>query len=125
MTAPNVSVTTGPTRDLLISGTQPIADDEVTILAGAAFVRGTVLGRITASDKYTLSASAAGNGSEVPSAILLHDIPADVADRKASVAFTGQFNPDALTLGAGHTIASIRFALRQVGIFLKTMTKGS
>lgn len=125
MSDPNVTITTGPTRDLLISGTQPVADDEVTILAGAAYVRGTVLGRITASDKYTLSASAAGNGSEEPSAILLHDIPADVADRKASVGFTGQFNPDALTLGAGHTIASIRFGLRRLGIFLKSMNKGS
>ncbi len=123
MTAPNVALSTGPTRDLLISGTQPIADDEVTVLLGAAYTRGTVLGRITASDKYTLSASAAVDGSQTPSAILLHDIPADAADRKANVGFTGQFNPDALTLGAGHTIASIRFGLRQLGIFLKSISK--
>ncbi len=125
MTAPNVALTSGPPRDLLISGTQPIADDEVTVLLGAAFTRGTVMGRITASDKYTISASAAGNGSEAPSAILLHDIPADAADRKANVGFTGQFNPDVLVLGAGHTIASIRPGLRQLGIFLKSMLKGA
>ena len=42
----------------LIAGDFPQMQRTVTILTGATLVRGTVLGRITASDKYTTSLAA-------------------------------------------------------------------
>jgi len=105
--------------DVLFAGDYPRATKVVTITGAAALVRGTVLGRITASDKYLKSLSAAADGSQTPKAILAQDVDATAADVLAPVYFTGEFNEDALVLGAAHTLASIRDGLRQIGIFLK------
>jgi hypothetical protein len=108
------------TPDALFAG--DVADrvtKMVTIAGGVALLRGTVLGRITATDKYLTSLSAAADRSQVPQAILAQDIDATGGDVLAPVFFTGEFNEDALVLGAAHTLASIRDGLRQMGIFLK------
>ena len=107
------------TPDNLFAGDLPRATKMVTITGAAALLKGTVLGRITASDKYLKSLSAAGDGSQVPKAILGADADASGGDVLAPIYFTGEFNEDALTLGAAHTLASIRDGLRQMGIFLK------
>lgn len=106
------------TPDNLLAGDYPRATKVVT-LTGGAYTRGTVLGRITASDKYNKSLSAAGDGSQVPKAILAADTDASGGDVLGPIYFTGEFNEDALVLGAGHSVASIRDGLRQIGIFLK------
>ena len=105
--------------DVLLAGEQPRVSKVVTIASSAALLRGAVLGRITASDKYILSLSAASDGSQVPKAILAADADASGGDVTAPVFFTGEFNEDALILGTAHTLASIRDGLRQIGIFLK------
>ncbi len=54
--------------------------DEVTIASGADLTVGAVLGKVTASGKFILSAPAAGDGSETPVAVLLTDAAAATAD---------------------------------------------
>jgi Bacteriophage lambda head decoration protein D len=44
--------------------------DELTLISGQNLAAGTVLGRITASGKYTTYANGASDGSEVAAAIL-------------------------------------------------------
>jgi hypothetical protein len=105
--------------DNLFGGDFPVATDTVTIAKGQVQPRGAVLGVITASEKHVLSASAAGDGSEKPVAILAEDVDATDADVTAPVYLTGQFNSRALKLGAGHTIASAKAALRPLAIFIK------
>ena len=105
--------------DVLLAGDYARSTKVVTITGAAALVRGTVLGRITASDKYQTSLSAAVDGSQVPKAILAQDVDVTGGDLTAPIFLTGEFNEDALTLGAAHTLASIRDGLRQMGIFLK------
>lgn len=105
--------------DNLFAGGLPVSTRKVTIASGANLTRGAVLGLVTATGKYKLSAAAAGDGSEVPDCILLTDAAAAAADKDAMVAFTGEYNEAKLTLGAGHTIASIRQGLRKIGIFIK------
>ena len=105
--------------DNLIAGEYPCIQRVVTIATSAALTKGAVLGKITASGKYKLSASAASDGSEVPDAILAEDADASVADAQAVVYFAGEFNEDALTLGAGHAVASIRAGLRDKNIYLR------
>jgi hypothetical protein len=109
--------------DNLIAGDFPIATKSVTIASGASISRGSVLGIITASGKYKLSASAAGDGSQTPEAILLEDAAAASADVTAPVALTGEFNDNKVILGTGHTVASILAGLRNKSIFLKTPVK--
>lgn len=106
--------------DNLFAGSAEHVADSVTILSGQNLVRGAVLGKVTASGKYIESLSAAGDGSETPDAILLEDCDASAGDKVAPIALTGEFNQDALTIGTGHTAASIKDGLRNKGIFLKT-----
>jgi len=100
----------------LIAGDFPRISRKVTIQAGADLVAGSVLGQIAANSKYIVSLSAAGDGSETPTAILAEDAAAASADVEALIWETGDFNESALTVGTGHTIASIRAGLRALSI---------
>ena len=104
--------------DRLIAGDFPLMTRKVTIDTGV-LARGSVLGRITATGKFVLSAAAAGDGSEVPRAILAESVDATAADVEAIVYESGEFNEARVTLGAGHTIASVRDGLRDLGIYLR------
>ena len=96
-----------------------------TILGGQTLRVGSVLGRVTASGKLKLTASAAGDGSEVPEFVLAEPIATYAADGTTSldmvfaVATSGSVNETALFYGAGHTAAAIREALRRVGFVLR------
>lgn len=93
--------------------------EDVTIVSGAgALVRGTVLGKITASGKYQTSLEAAEDGSETPVVILAKDADATSGDVVAPVYVAGGFNVRALTIGTGHTADSIREGLRALNIYV-------
>lgn len=109
-----------PAPDALIAGEFPRVEMPVVISSGQNLVRGAVVGRITATGEYILSASAAVDGSQTPVGILVQDTDATAADKDASIYRTGIFNPAALTLGAGHTISSIRDGLEAKQIYLKS-----
>ena len=104
--------------DALVAGGMPPISRKVTLITGQNLVRGAVLGIITASGKYTLSASAAADGSQTPVAILADDCNASGGDAEALIYERGDFNDAKITLGAGHTVASVRAALRDVNINL-------
>lgn len=108
--------------DKLFAGpTEGIVTRKVTLASGENRTRGAVLGKVTADGKYKLSAAAAGDGSETPDAVLAEDCDASGGDTEALAYFTGHFNDAAVTLGAGHTVASIREGLRDKGIHLITV----
>lgn len=104
--------------DALIAGDFPIRTRLVTLVSGQNVARGAVLGIITTGGKYTLSASASADGSQVPSAIAAEAVDATGGDKQIVVYEAGDFNEDKLILGAGHTVASIRQGLRDLSIFL-------
>lgn len=112
------TVTDAFTPDNLHAGDFPIRGRKVTIAAGQNLVRGALLGAITAGGSYTLSAAAAGDGSEVPTAILAEDTDATGGATEAIAYISGDFNEDAITYGAGHTADSVREGLRDLSIFL-------
>lgn len=85
-----------------------VSTEIVTIKIGQVITRGTVLGKITAEDKYILSLSAAGDGSETPKRILAEDVDATAADVEAIIYKSGAFNVNSMTLGTGHTFATIK-----------------
>lgn len=107
-------------HDTLIAGTAVNAVTESIVLDTGALTRGALLGVITATGKYILSAAAAVDGSQTPAAILAEDTDATAADKTTVAYLTGEFNTTAMTFGAGHTAASVKAGLRDVGIFLKT-----
>jgi len=106
---PNFATEDTFTPDNLVAGDAPVRAEDVTI-TGGNFPRGTVLGRITATGLLTESATGAGDGSEVPVAILAKDTDASGGDVEAPVYRAGDFNERALTIGTGHDVASVREA---------------
>lgn len=111
------------TPDQLFAGDFPVRTRDVVIVSSAALKRGAVLGVISDGGKYKLSATAAGDGSETPKAILAKDADASEGDAKSIVYLTGDFNEEALTFGAGHDAASVRETLRALSIFLHKPVK--
>lgn len=106
------------TPDRLFAGDMPRESVKATLASGT-LTRGAVLGRITANGQYLLSLSGAVDGSQVPDAILAEDADASGGAVDALIYRAGEFNEDALTIGAAHTADSIRQGLRERGIFLK------
>ncbi|WP_297576209.1 head decoration protein [uncultured Deefgea sp.] len=89
-----------------------------TIASGQNLKRGAVIGKITASGKFILSASAADDGSQVPDAVLMQDVDATGGDKEGLIYLRADLNASALTLGAGHTVTSIFDDLRAKSIFI-------
>lgn len=106
--------------DTLIEGSfDCTATKKVTMKAGAAYQRGALIGRITATNKWVLSTAAAADGSEMPRAILADDVDATAADTEGMAYLSGSFNPDAMIFGAGHTANSVEDGLRDLNIYLR------
>lgn len=103
--------------ELLVSGTN-VRSRKVTLLANEVVTRGAVLGKITASGKYSLSVAAAVNGSEDPDAIAAVDVDATGADADIVVYVGVDVNENKLNFGAGHDAASVRDPLRAKGVWL-------
>ena len=107
------------TPDALTAGNEHLlVGKKVTIEAGQNLPRGAVLGKVTASGEYKLSASGASNGSQDPDLILAEDCDASAAAKEAMAYSRGDFNGNALTLGTGHTPDSIKEGLRVKGIII-------
>jgi hypothetical protein len=71
---------------LLTEGNHTISREQVTIAAAApAMVSGQLLGKITASSKYTVYSNAASDGTEVVAGILLYNTKDSAADQKAAI----------------------------------------
>ena len=111
------------TPDNLFSGEYPRVARLVTIAEGVDLAKGSVLGRITESGKFKLSAAADKDGSEKPDAILAEAALAESQEVQAVVYFSGEFNEHALILGEGHTLGTLRLTLRAKNIFLRKNQK--
>lgn len=105
---------------LFADNAENVVARKITIISGQVLARGAVLGKITASSKYNLSLSAAGDGSQTPDLILAEAVDASGGDKEGLAYEAGIFNANALTLGAAHTVASIQEGLRLKGIHLVT-----
>jgi hypothetical protein len=105
---------------LIAANSALLYHEPLTLASGQVLVRGAVLGKVTATGKYILSASAAVDGSEVPAAILVDDTNASAGDAAVLGYTRGDFLASGLTLGAGHTVASVRAAFKDIGIFIST-----
>lgn len=117
MPASFASATYTPDR-LIAQNAHLLVAVPITLISGQNLARGAVLGKITASGKYTLSLSAAGDGSQTPDLILAENTDASGGD-KATVAYRrGDFDANSVILGASHTVASVTDGLRNKGIQL-------
>jgi hypothetical protein len=95
-------------------------------LAAETYVAGTVLGRVTASNKWTPYVAGASDGSEVPKAILMADVVATGAaqDIPLFVMISGR-TKSSLTIahGVGPVTLAEADALRSYGIIVQPVTE--
>jgi hypothetical protein len=87
---------------VLSEGNGNISRDSITIVSGAGVVRaGTVLGKITASGKYTPSPATGADGSQVAVAVNLYEVDATSADvAVAAIMRDAEVNVNTLTYAA-------------------------
>lgn len=96
-----------------------IETTKITIASGNVVEAGSVLGRITASGEYRLSASASSDGSQVIQPIvLMYDVDASGGDVVADAWIAGKFDPAQLVIGAGHDLAAVRQAFIGTPMFV-------
>lgn len=124
----NVYSTYDPTA--LFAGAWPVRHRPMTFAAGAnpagtVLARGTVVGRITASDKYIPCVKTAADGSQVPAGVVAADIDASAADTVGPGYDEGEFAAEKLILDASWTIQTLQAALRQAGSRLYARTVGT
>lgn len=105
--------------DKLIAGLTQQVTWSGTLVSGQNLKRGAVVGKITTGGKLTLSLSASSDGSQTPYGVLLDNYDASAGDLgNVGIIVKGEVNENALILGAGHTLASIREGLRDQGLYL-------
>jgi hypothetical protein len=97
--------------------------EKVTVISGQVQRAGTVMGRITASGKFTILAPAAGDGSQVVAGVLCYDVDATGADQIATImARDGEVVEALLTFPGGITgpqLVTAKANLNTLGIFLR------
>jgi hypothetical protein len=93
-----------------------IADGSADFISGDGFTVAVAQGT-----KYVKSAAAATDGSQIPVGILAEDCDATAGDASCLIYERGDFADIALTLGTGHTVASIRAGLAARGILIVTV----
>ncbi len=76
----------------------------ITLLQGLPYPVGSVLGKITASGKYTLSPATGADGSQVASAVLLYAVDATLADATGIVVARGPTIVSRAGLAYGATV---------------------
>ena len=109
------------TPSTLIIGCLHIITGAVLLLAGTAYKAGAVLGKITATGKYTLVNNAAVDGSAVAKYVLAGDVDATLGDKPGIAYKTGQFNESLLTFGGDDTAVDHKEALEARGIFMDVL----
>lgn len=107
---------TNSDKTILASDHPTITRGEV-IASGQTLVKGSVLGKITASGKFVLCDSAATDGSQTPVAILPYDLTT-TADTEVEVLVAGHFRGEKLTYAGAHDADSVRDGLRALGIYI-------
>lgn len=95
-----------------------LADGAVDFAVGDTFTITVAAG----SGKYTLSLSAAADGSQAPDLILAENTDASGGDKTTLAYARGDFIESKLTIGTAHTADSIREGLRGKGINLIKQT---
>lgn len=95
-----------------------IADGAADFVAGDIFTFAVT--QAAGTGKYALCDKTAVDGSQDPVAVLAEAAPAALADQYAVIYLTGCFNGGAVSLAVGTTLADVKAALQQRGIYLVT-----
>lgn len=102
----------------LSAGDFPVVTDAVTIGLNQTLKVGSVLGKDATGD-YVLSLSAAEDSSAAPVVICAEAITTTSAKGVGIVRLTGEVLGSQLDIGTGHTLETVKAALRPLCIFVR------
>ena len=107
-------------EDNLIAGDYPSARKTVTLKGGTIYPRGAILAPLADADagKYGLVTSDAD-----AALVLLEQRDATAGDLTGVAAMTGDFNINAVTIGAGATLQGVKAALEPKNIYLQNSVR--
>ncbi|MFT8897091.1 MAG: head decoration protein [Acetobacter sp.] len=106
--------------DQLVAGNLKLVTENVTIGASQTIVRGTVLGKVTATGAYIACVKTATDGSQTPAAIAVDAVTtAAGATATGPVYLMGEFNSNYLTFDTSWTVDTLKAAC-PAPIFIKT-----
>ena len=112
----------------LFAGEPPVRQRDITLAAGANVAgtplpRGTLLGRVTATDSYIKCVETATDGSQAPVAILAADSDASAGAVSTVAYFDGEFAFEIMNVDASWTFLTLAAALRQAAsqLFVRTV----
>lgn len=71
------------TAGFILSDADKMSYDQITVASGQKLEAGTILGKITASGKYTAYSNAAADGSGLAAGILYAECDATLSDKNA------------------------------------------
>lgn len=111
-----IVATTGQTATIAERVKGVVTEGSVTFVVGDGFDITVAAG----VDTYTQAIAAATNGSQTPVAILIDDVDTTGGDVNGGIYQMGEFNGNALILGAGITLAAAKAALLNANIYVKT-----
>lgn len=114
--------------DQLIAGDLKLVTESVSIGGSAVYVRGTVMGQITATGVWIKSVETATDGSEVPRGILVDRVDTTTTSpNTGGMYLQGEFNFNALTYdatwgtaGSAAALTALRVATGPTNLFIKT-----
>ena len=90
-----------PAEFLITEANGDLSRAEIVVITGQNLAAGAVLGKITASGKYTAYDNASALGPEVAAGILIHPVDATSADQKgAAIVRHAEVDGDMLNWGA-------------------------
>lgn len=109
----------------LFTGDAPVMTTSETLAdQGAVLPAYSVVGRITASGKITLSDTAASDGSQNAIGITCNEAPDVNGDQSIAIYRGGMFNPDRLNWHASYNTTAkkrLAFEAKQPTIFIKAI----
>lgn len=109
-----------PADNLFVTSNVPVESEEMTILTGqGTLTRGSVVGKITASEKGKLVDDAQTDGSQNVYAILAEDVDTSDGDVQAVVYLSGAYNVNSLTFGGDDTWQDHKDYARTLSIYFK------
>ncbi|MCM3567858.1 head decoration protein [Neobacillus mesonae] len=105
--------------NLFVGGVMPVVTETINLKSGASYVRGTVIGIVTATGEGTTVNSTASDGSQTAYGVLADDVDATSETKPAAIYLTGEFNESALVFGGTDTADTHKASLRGLSIFVK------
>lgn len=106
-------------RNGLIAGDYPTKAEEITITGPAEFLRGDVIGALTAGG-YALVDSSKTDGSEKPVGVICDDISVESGDTAVSTMYVkGEFARRFLRVGGTDTIDTHKRRMTEIGLLVK------